>query len=407
MMPIDILTVDNQRIIEAVARNNHTHRDHVLAAMFAAAATMLGKRVQTRIESYTNYAQLWVAVVGYTSEAKSPAMRFLFRPIFEREERLTSEYIERYADILSKPRDGSPPPIYRHRLENNTTDEQLDRAIAHNDAITWYADELPMVFGLMGRYAKNGGSSVAEAKLLSYFDNSFAATTRLTRIPELVAAPCLSIVGTIQPAKLSEILSGRTSSGLFQRFLYVWPDRDDSDIQDYRMADTAEVAAVARMWDDEVDRIEGLPEATLQWSPAALKIYKAAKVGWLRQVRAHEVNDPDYASIINKMSIHLCRWSVVAAVLAGKSEIDGDVVDYARRCCDHFAANGKKVYDYITGRSETDRQPRTLTQGDIFRGLLARFPNVSQTSLARLLGISRQAVHDAIAKAEKTGNLTK
>ena len=92
MIPIDILTADNQRIIEAVARNRHTQRDYVVAAMFAATATMLGKRARSSIESYTNFAQLWVAVVGYTSEAKSPALEFFFAPVFSREAVLAAQY---------------------------------------------------------------------------------------------------------------------------------------------------------------------------------------------------------------------------------------------------------------------------------------------------------------------------
>lgn len=403
MIPIDILTADNQRIVEAVARNRHTQRDYVVAAMFAAAATMLGKRVQTRIESYTNYAQLWVAVVGYTSEAKSPALEFFFSPVFGREAVLAAQYkeaVDNYDALMaSRKKDDDKPdkPAYRHRVENNTTDEQVDQAIAQNDAITWYADELPMVFGLMGRYTQNGGSTVAEAKMLAYFGNAYTSTTRLSRTPEITLKPCLSIVGTIQPGRLREIMQGNTQSGLFQRFIYIWPERNDDDIGGYQVTDTESERQTAAAWEREVTRIEHMGETDLMWTADAVELYRAAKVEWLRQVRAYEVNDPDYASIINKMSIHLCRWSVVAAVLAGKVVIDGAVVDYAKRCCDVFADNARKVYEHITG-GVRQQQP-TLTLGVIYKGLLDRFPTISQYALAKFLGVTKQAINNAVKKA--------
>ena len=101
MIPIDILTADNQRIVEEVAKNRHTHRDHAVAAMFSATATMLGKRAQSSIDSYTNYSQLWLAIVGYTSEAKSPAVRFFYEPIFRREARLAAEYKQKLRSAYS------------------------------------------------------------------------------------------------------------------------------------------------------------------------------------------------------------------------------------------------------------------------------------------------------------------
>lgn len=403
MIPIDILTADNQRIVDTVARNRHTQRDYVVAAMFSAAATMLGKKVSSRIESYTNFAQLWVSIVGYTSEAKSPAMEFFYSPVFQREARLAAQYKEAMdnydAEMAARKKDDEKPekPVYRHRVENNTTDEQVDMAIAQNDSITWYADELPMVFGLMGRYTKNGGSTVAEAKLLAYFGNSYTNTTRVSRTPDITLNPCLSIVGTIQPDRLRDIMQGRTQSGLFQRFIYIWPERNAEDIDDYHVTDTEEERTAGLAWEREVTRIEHLNPCDLMWTTDAVEVYRQAKIEWMRAVRQYEMDSPDYASIINKMSIHLCRWSVVAAVLAGKVVIDGAVVDYAKRCCDVFADNARKVYEHITG-GVRQQQP-TLTLGVIYKGLLDRFPAISQYALAKFLGVTKQAINDAVKKA--------
>lgn len=404
MIPIDILTADNQRIVETVAKNRHTHRDHVVASMFSAAATMLGKKVQSHIEAYTNYAQLWVSIVGYTSEAKSPAMKFFYKPVFDREERLAAEYKQACADYeaasLAWKKDEERPkkPVYLHRVENNTTDEQLDTAIANNDAITWYADELPLVFGLMGRYTKNGGTTVAEAKMLSYFDNSFINTTRISRSPDMMLNPCLSVVGTIQPDKLRDMMAGRTSSGLFQRFIYIWPERNEEDIDGYQVTDTDEERKTASAWEREVNRIEHLSPTDLLWTVDAVEVYRRAKIEWLKMVRDYELDNPDFASIINKMSIHLCRWSIVAAVLAGKVVIDGDTVDYAKRCCDVFVEYALKVYEHIVGADAM--RPKGLTLGDLYKGLLDRFPSVTQSQLSQLLGVSRQSISKAMERAK-------
>jgi hypothetical protein len=85
-------------------------------------------------------------------------------------------------------------------------------------------------------------------------------------------------------------------------------------------------------------------------------------------------------------------------VLAGKVVIDGAVVDYAKRCCDVFADNARKVYEHITG-GVRQQQP-TLTLGVIYKGLLDRFPNLKQSDLADSLGVSNQALHNAIKRVK-------
>ena len=193
-------------------------------------------------------------------------------------------------------------------------------------------------------------------------------------------------------------MQGRTQSGLFQRFIYIWPERNAEDIDDYHVTDTEEERTAGLAWEREVTRIEHLNPCDLMWTTDAVEVYRQAKIEWMRAVRQYEMDSPDFASIINKMSIHLCRWSIVAAVLAGKVVIDGQVVDYAKRCCDIFMDNARKVYEYIVGADVM--KSRGLTLGDIYKGLLDRFPNLTQVQLADCLGVTKQAIGNALKRVE-------
>ena len=50
-----------------------------------------------------------------------------------------------------------------------------------------------------------------------------------------------------------------------------------------------------------------------------------------------------------------------------------------------------------------DKKQYTPTLGEAYKVILDRFPNVQKAQLARLLGVSQQAVYNAIKRAERRG----
>jgi Mn-dependent DtxR family transcriptional regulator len=53
--------------------------------------------------------------------------------------------------------------------------------------------------------------------------------------------------------------------------------------------------------------------------------------------------------------------------------------------------------------TDKDKKQYTQTLGEAYKVILDRFPNVQKAQLARLLGVSRQAVDNAIKRAERRG----
>lgn len=390
MIPLWGISQRNQQMVKAVANGYHAHTDYALAGMFSAAAAMLGKRCHAKIENFDNYGNLWIAAVGRTSAKKSETTSWFLRPILRHEAEVRNEHLKAMsawrAAIRTKEGADEPMPVYRHTVENNTTDEQMLRALSENDAIMWYADELRLVFGLMGRYTKNGSASAMESNMLSIFSYKSLMITRKSQDPMGVEEPCLTVMGTIQPDVLGDIMRGRNGDGMFQRFIYIWPDA----VKRERYQIAAQLDGELQQWEDEVRRLQQLSVPHMCVTPEAAAIYENAKDRWDNMVAECEETDPMLASLIDKMGYHLCRWAIVASALSDTpGTIGGDIMRYSFECCEVFIDYGTRALRLFQ-EEPRPKEPKRMTQKALFTELFSRFPDANVSKVADGLGVLRQ-----------------
>lgn len=199
-LPIWGLPTDLQRVATDVANGYQCSRDFVVASMFAAAATMLGKRVSSTFGNHTNFPSLWIAIVGNTASGKTAPLSFFFKPI----ELMEREAFEAYRrDLMEWEKEDTAErgakPEYRHHLINNPTDESVLHELSVNGSVCWKVDELRTMFDSFGKYSKSGGSGIV-GNLLSIFNNVDVNITRATSEPKYLTEPNLNIIGGTPPS---------------------------------------------------------------------------------------------------------------------------------------------------------------------------------------------------------------
>lgn len=387
-LPIWGLPTGLQRVVVDVANGYQCSRDFVVASMFAASATMLGKRVSCQFGNHTNFPSLWIAIVGNTSSGKTEQLSFFFKPI----EMMEREAFEAYRRDLRQweKQDAAvrdTKPEYRHNLINNPTDESVLHELSVNGSVCWKVDELRTMFDSWGKYSKSGGSGIV-GNLLSIFNNVDVNITRATSEPKYLAEPNLNIIGGTQPPILKRVMgnSGFVEDGLFQRFLFVFPDT--TDIPQY--ADVRIDDDVRNIWQEAIERLATV-NGDIHETDDARQLHIAAINRW-RNVCNYQYKDVEaMISLLRKLEIHLCRWSMVAAVLSGGHTITADVMRYSIECMDFFRLCGEKAFCLIANGD----QPKEITRGDVFKLLQKWYGEndpINQSALAKALHITQQAI---------------
>lgn len=381
-LPIWGLPVSLQGVVEDVTQGYQCHRDFVVASMFVAAATMLGKRVSCQFGNHTNFPGLWVAIVGNTASGKTAPLSFFFKPI----ELMEREAFETYRQEMKQWNkqdavDRDEKPVYHHILINNSTDESVLHELSVNETVCWKVDELRTMFDGFGKYSKGGNGTIV-GNLLSIFNNIDVSITRVSNEPKYLVEPNLNIIGGTQPSILKRVMgyNGFVSDGLFQRFLFVYPD----DIDTPKYEDVRISTDVRNIWLDTIKMLS-MAIGELNETSDARQLHIDAINRW-RNLCNHQYREFEaMISLLRKLEIHLCRWSIVAAVLSGSNTINADVLRYSVECMDYFRLCGEKAFCLVANGDH----PKELSTADILRSLHERYPDLNQSKLADAIGTSQ------------------
>lgn len=238
--------------IEHAAESVGAPPDYVAQGLLASIAGICGAGVLTEATAqWREPLVLWLAAIGAPSAGKTPALataRGLIDAIEigrragdderrrehqarEAQAKLAHEaWLEEVATAHEK---GLPPPLPpldaktpdpfmpTQMVVGDSTIEAIADIVAANPVgvVSWH-DELAGWFQAFSRYTS--GSSRPQ-----WLEGWSAGPVRINRKsrrePLLLAKLPLSVVGTIQPDRLREALSG-TDDGLPARFLYAWPN---------------------------------------------------------------------------------------------------------------------------------------------------------------------------------------
>jgi len=387
-LPIWLLPADLQRVIDEVTKGYQCNRDFAVASMFGAAATALGKRVHSQFGNFRNYANLWIAIVARPSSGKTAPLSFFFKPIEAREK----ETFKFYQDAVrswenANQKERGDRPAWHHHLLNNASDEKVLIELAANESMCWKTDELRTMLNGFNQYKKKEGAIVSN--ILSIFGNQPFSDTKVSREPIRIDEPKLDIIGGIPPKVLKRIINGNAfdEDGFMQRILYVFPD--DTDRQPYVGYKFG--TDIPQIWGDAIARMyEAVGELTE--TQEAHKLHLAAYNRYRSECNTIYKDVDALSALVDKLGYYLCRWSITAAMLAGKVSIDADVMRYTIECMEYFKRCGEKVFCLISNET----QPKVLTKGDRLRLLHEAYPELNQSKLADALGVKQSYINREI-----------
>lgn len=383
-LPVYGLPTQLQNIIADVVGSFQCERDFAVASMLSAAASIIGKRVKYQFCSYTNYPALWLAIVGNSASGKTAPLSFFFKPIEEMERQAFDSYLnaKKEWDKQDEASRGEKPE-YLHYITNNPTDEALLNDLAINGSICWKVDELRTMFNF-GKYSNSNNNAIV-GNLLSIFNNSDVTISRATKDPRYLKCPNLNIVGTTQPPMLKKIFqnSGFVDDGLFQRFLFVYPDGGEVPLfNKKRISDS-----VMREWQDVIFMLRDVSGEVIESDEAEI-IHIDAINRW-RAIANTEYKDVDpMVALVRKLEIHLCRLAIIVTLLCDERVISAKTMKYCVECMEYFRLCGDKAYCFIKNEVSTP----VITKAELTAILKELHPDWSQSKLAESVGVSQQAV---------------
>lgn len=362
--------------------------DMVLAAMFVAVGTALGKKIKIKSDPHENTATMWLAVVARSGYGKTAPISKILAPLREIDESLVAQHRDAYASWKSDGKKGLPPPR-RQMILTDSTPEARYELMVHNDNII-IRDELVGLLKDFNRYHQSG----EEETMLSIWSGSGISVNRKTSEPVYVKNPFLSIIGGIQPSIVSEAFGGKNweSSGFVARWLFVW--MADSKVPEKLSRYKVNEAVVAD-WHTLINELWRLPEKTCQLGSEAFDEYEQYVEATRRKLNDPNTNDTTGA-MLSKMEIYALRFALIIHFLKkGESAgdyIDGSVMEAAVKTCKVFEEWAQMALEAIgTGRST-----KPMSNAEVIQEVNHRWGIKNQSQFAECIGISQQAVSKAL-----------
>jgi hypothetical protein len=267
-MPTDMLPHGLRPWLTDIADRVQCPLEYVAVSALVAIAAIVGRRIgiyPKRHDDWLVIPNLWGMLVGRPGVLKSPAMVEALKPL----DRLARQALQTHSKALddhtvasavheakckaikaemgkaAKKGDDSRmeelgtqlgelvanapvPPVARRYKTNDSTVEKLQDLLAANPhGLLLYRDELA---GFLYALEKPGREGDREFYLECWNGNGSFTLDRIGRGTVHSTALCLSLLGSIQPGKLTEYVAGTIAGGigddgLLQRIqLAVWPD---------------------------------------------------------------------------------------------------------------------------------------------------------------------------------------
>lgn len=402
LMPIEGMPEFIQHLIKECNRVYGTHRDLWAAAFFSATSTALGQSVMLKTQ-YENTPLFWLTVVGASGVGKSEPFKFAFKRLHELDYTAFGDYQRQYkqyqADKKQMPKGETPPdpPICKQSIVVDATPEAMARAMnAKPRGISIMRDELHGWFEDFGRYSKSG----EQQNMLSVWSQQVFKVARVNSETLFIENPFVNVFGGIQPGLLGELAKdNRAINGFLPRFCFVFPDKIETPRFQREELDSSLIV----QYQTYIDRLLSIPGTRneIRLNSEALELY-----GDFVNKNA-DINDfgkqPDYLNEVNaKLNIIVLRTALLfhfsnwACTGNNPPEITGTTMKAAVNLTEYFRITAKKVYRIIS------KEHKSLTNKDVIKYLTSLGHN-SQTDIATILGITRQAVSKTLKDKPETG----
>lgn len=368
--------------------------DYVAQGLLGSVAALTGAGVLIEVTpGWREPLVLWLMLVGAPSSGKSPALaaaKRLLDPIQDGLRAADEERQREHATKIEQARilsdkwkgeceaaieKGVPPPICpaeaafdepfvpRQIVVSDATIESLADVISGNPlGVILWRDEL---VGWLGNLSRYSGGSDRPHYLEAWAAASVTINRKSRRGPLHLPRFPISIIGSLQPDRLSEALTG-ADDGMAARFLYSWPETPRyRSILQHRAVDYVEALSRLSRVAGTVGTVEN--PKVLIFTPDALGLFDT----FLRDLHVEaEGQEGLEAGFLGKGrgtvvrlagALALLRWSEGEGVGGAPSICTDDIRDAAGLWSDYFRLHAQAAI-YRAGRNSQDRNARKVVR---------------------------------------------
>lgn len=375
------------------------------------AATGAGFRIKVR-NRHTEPAIIWAVLVGVSGSAKSHVIDHLFKPFSEMDNRRFETY-QKELDLFDAGDSKGKRPRFFHSVLKNFTLEALAESSAINPkGSIVLSDEILAFTKNMNAY--NKGSD--EQYYLSMFNGHGISLSRKTQAAIHTKRSCINIIGTIQPQKLSDLLTAsRFDSGFAQRFLFAYPDALPQCWTEYQLDE-----AIATDYERIITGIKELSGNEPIDIPLNLSAWQTLlKWQWQNNAEAVDLVESSnlLAGVRKKWESYLCRFALILAIAeaycttgTAPAEIGTEAVNGAIELFDYFLEQTEKAFSTVKRPQELSSL--NTNQMRLYNSLPEAFTRSEAQKIGSSLALSaptidRYLANRGIYKADGVGNYAK
>jgi hypothetical protein len=360
--PIHIFPKQVQKIITCYCSTLNLNIDYAAVTVLYAFSVAMGGHYSLIVKrGWTELPTLFVALVGKPGINKSGPISIFTQPLEKLEKVLFKRFLEEYSTFkksrsTKKENDSSvilEEPVRRQLVIKDATQEAMLKALYYNPhGFAGIYDELAAFLKSFNKYKSGGGD---EEVMLSLFSGKSISVNRKSSEPIFIEKPFVSIIGSIQPQVLINLLgNNKIDNGLTHRFLFAFPDHviredlSDEDVPEY--IEELYQGFINRILISEFFQTDGYPGNKITLSKEGYDAYKIFR----RKINETINNEKSDAisGIYAKLDTYSLRIALILhVILIGCKEpeinpyqVSAETFQKAAELIDYFEHNALKVF---------------------------------------------------------------
>jgi hypothetical protein len=360
--PIHIFPKQVQKIITCYCSTLNLNIDYAAVTVLYAFSVALGGHYSLIVKrGWTELPTLFVALVGKPGINKSGPISIFTQPLEKLEKVLFKRFLEEYSTFkksrsTKKENDSSvilEEPVRRQLVIKDATQEAMLKALYYNPhGFAGIYDELAAFLKSFNKYKSGGGD---EEVMLSLFSGKSISVNRKSSEPIFIEKPFVSIIGSIQPQVLINLLgNNKIDNGLTHRFLFAFPDNviredlSDEDVPEY--IEELYQGFINRILISEFFLTDGFPGYKINLSKEGYDAYKIFR----RRINETINNEKSDAisGIYAKLDTYTLRIALILHVIRigckeediNPCQVSEDTFCKAAELIEYFEHNALKVF---------------------------------------------------------------
>lgn len=386
-----------EEYIEDMCQSMMVPRDFVLAPALCALSAVCGSKVTIENRGYSNYTNLWAAVIAPSGTNKSQPAKRVFAPLRSIHQLFHKGYLKRLEEARQKAPAKTDPQAVTASVKReqiflmDATPAARNEALADNPhGLLQYNDELASMLSNLDRF----GATDEHAQLITIYDGGDLQINRKGDEARLIVRPFLSIFGTIQRQVFQQRMCKEKllENGFTQRFLCFMPRKLP------RMSYSASREPSAELqehWSKLLVRIFNQPtQIQLRMSPWAETLYGGIVDAFTDEAYVLERYKSMYkATALAKMRVILLKLAALATMTRyGEEGFDGYIhcgeILWAQSVCLKLIDNFAELQDVALSGDAI------ISRHEAFMAAAAHFPQLADASvMTSFLNLPRGTAH--------------